>query len=126
MRSRALACGNQRKGLMKLITKMSVPFLFFGGQLLFAALLTCSARADDSTSFIKEAMQGNNAEIQLAEVAERKSQSADVKRLAAMLQKDHQQANDKLESIAKSHGVTVDSSLDAKHEKKLERFQQMS
>jgi putative membrane protein len=80
----------------------------------------------NAATFIKEAMQGNNLEVALAEVAEHKSQNADVKKLAAVIQKDHQQANDKLMPIAQAHGVAAESTLDTKHQKVVDRFQNMS
>jgi putative membrane protein len=61
-----------------------------------------------ASSFIKEAAQGNQSEIALAQLAQQKAQNSEVKDLAQMLQKDHQQAQDKLQTIAQAHGVTLD------------------
>jgi len=77
-------------------------------------------------SFLKEAVEGNSAEVALAEVAARKAQNPQVKQLAQMLQKDHQQANQQLQPIAQAHGVSVNQPLESKHQKKLERFQKLS
>jgi putative membrane protein len=91
------------------------------GSFIIAGLLAATA-ADTTTgntdnaklsskgaSFIKEASTGNQSEIALAELAQTKSQSAEVKDLAKMIQKDHQQAQEKLQTIAQTHGVTLDT-----------------
>jgi putative membrane protein len=85
-----------------------------------------SSQPITAQSFLKDALEGNSAEVALAQVAERKAQSQELKQFAQTLRKDHQQANQQLQPIAQAHGVTVNQSLDTKHQKKLERFQQMS
>jgi putative membrane protein len=60
-------------------------------------------------SFVKEASAGNQSEIALAQLAQSKSQSPEVKDLAQMIQKDHQQAQEKLQTIAQAHSVTLDT-----------------
>src|SRR5688572_20136012 len=81
---------------------------------------------DKTTMFLKETIQGNNAEIALAEVASRQSQNAEVKQFAERIRKDHTEANQKLQPIAQKHGVPVSHSLDAKHQKKVDKMQQLS
>ena len=46
-------------------------------------------------SFVSEAMQGNMAEVQLAQLAQQKSQSQDVKQFAQKMANDHTQMNQK-------------------------------
>jgi putative membrane protein len=46
-------------------------------------------------SFVSEAIQGNLAEVQLAQLAQQKSQSQDVKQFALRLANDHTQMNQK-------------------------------
>jgi putative membrane protein len=121
----------------------SKPIQFFISGLGFAVLLTCSALAADpyggtktpstpgkasseASSFIKEAYQANANEIALAQLAEQKSENAEVKQFAEMVEKDHKQANDKLRTIAQSHGVALEQTPDAKQERQLEKFQKMS
>ena len=116
----ALSFRTQRKGLMKYSAKN---ITCIAGSLLIAGLMAASA-ADTTTgntdnaklsskgaSFVKEASAGNQAEIALAELAQTKSQSAEVKDLAKMLQQDHQQAQAKLQTIAQAHGLTLDATL---------------
>src|SRR5579871_3426286 len=86
--------------------------------LVFAGLLAAgrAAAADTSlsreaSSFIKEASEGNQGEIAMAELAQQKSQNPEIKQLAEMIQNDHQKAQDKLQTIAATHNVTLDQGL---------------
>lgn len=80
----------------------------------------------DAKSFLQDAIEGNSAEIALAQVAERKAQSADVRQMAQMIRKDHEQANQSLRSLAQAHGVSMNQTVDSKHQKKLDRMQKLS
>jgi putative membrane protein len=79
-----------------------------------------------ATSFIKEAMQGNLAEIALADVATQKSQNAEVKQFAEHVRKDHTEANQKLQAIAQKNSIATDQELNAKHKAKQTEFEQKS
>jgi putative membrane protein len=86
------------------------------GGLIVAGLLAAgrAGAADTSIStkgadFVKEAAQGNQSEIATAQLAEQKSQNSEVKDLAQMIQTDHQQAQEKLQTIAQAHGITLDT-----------------
>jgi putative membrane protein len=57
-------------------------------------------------SFIKQAFQDNQAEIDLANVGVSKAQNADLKSFAEQLQKDHSQANQDLLPLAQKYGAT--------------------
>jgi putative membrane protein len=81
---------------------------------------------DKASTFVREAAMGNAAEVALAEVAARKGQNAELKQFAEHIRKDHTEANTKLQPIAQKHGVSISQSLDAKHQKKLEKLQQTS
>jgi putative membrane protein len=67
-------------------------------------------RADDSKltskdkSFITDASEAGATEIQLSELADKKSSNADVKELAAMMIQDHKKAGAELEKIAAAKG----------------------
>ncbi len=91
-----------------------------------ASGIATAARPGDAKSFLREAMEGNLAEVALAQVAERKSQNSDVKQFAQMIRRDHEKANQELQPIARANGIVATQSLDAKHQKKLEKFQSMS
>jgi putative membrane protein len=95
------------------------------GSLIIAGLLAAgSAGAADTTmgnstqnslsskgsSFVKEASAGNQSEVALAQLAQQKAQNPEIKNLAQLIQQDHQQAQEKLQTIAQTHGITLDQS----------------
>ena len=88
------------------------------GGLVVAGLLAAgragaadSALSSKASSFIKAASEGNQGEIAMAQLAQQKSQNTEIKNLAQMIQNDHQQAQEKLQTIAQAHGVTLDQGL---------------
>lgn len=87
---------------------------------------TTGSSALTAESFIKDAVRGNNSEIAMAEIAERKAQNAQVKQYAEMLRRDHKKANDELEPIAQAHGVAVTSTEASMHEEKTHDLNQVS
>jgi putative membrane protein len=73
--------------------------------------------------FVKEAMAGSMAEIQLGQMARQKASSDDVKEFGQKMVQDHQKLNDQMQPIASQMGVTPPSDLSAKDkalQKKLE------
>jgi putative membrane protein len=85
-----------------------------GGLIVAGLLVAGRAGAADTSlsskasSFVKEASEGNQSEIAMAQLAQQKAQNPEVKNLAQMLQQDHQTAQEKLQSIAQAHGVALD------------------
>jgi len=75
-----------------------------------AADTTGNTLSSKGSSFVKEAAAGNQSEIALAQLAQEKAQNPEVKNLAQMLQQDHQKAQEKLQTIAQAHGLTLDTS----------------
>ena len=78
--------------------------------LAIAAAVTCSpaAWAADKASekFIKEAIQGNMAEVEMGRIAQEKGNSDGVRSFGQMLQQDHSAANQKASAVASQMGVT--------------------
>jgi putative membrane protein len=108
---------------------------------LLTAILTAQAQDQDpsppkqgqaikqsvtTSSFLKESIQCNQAEIAFAEAATQKSQNEEVKKFAEEIRKDHTDANQKLKPLAQKEGVAVNQPLDEKHQKKLTELQQAS
>lgn len=58
-----------------------------------------------SQSFIKTAIEGNNAEIEVGKLAQQRGQSDAVKQYGAMLVKDHSEANTKAQQVARQLNV---------------------
>ncbi|UWZ86024.1 DUF4142 domain-containing protein [Occallatibacter riparius] len=83
-----------------------------------------SAQNMADTSFVSEAMQGNMAEVQLAQLAQQKSQSQDVKQYAAKLANDHSQMNQKwFGPVAKQMNVNEPKGPSKKDKKLIEKLQ---
>jgi len=80
-----------------------------------AVLALTQVRADDSSlaskdkSFIQDAYQGGLAEVDSAQMAERKTGNAEVKAFAEKLATDHSAANAKLKTLADSKKVSTAS-----------------
>src|SRR5215472_2487647 len=91
--------------------------LMAGGLIAAGLLVATSAGAADTglsmkgSSFIKEASAGNQGQIALAQLALQKSQNPEIKNLAQMIQNDHQQSQEKLQTIAQTHNVTLNEGL---------------
>jgi putative membrane protein len=80
-----------------------------------------------SQSFVSKAMEGNDAEIQMAQVAEQKSQSADVKQYAQKLASEHQQMNDKwLKPVAQQMGMSEPKGPSKKDKKEMAKLDGLS
>lgn len=75
------------------------------------AIAADSSLSHDASSFIKEASEANQGEIALAQLAEEKSKNPEIKQLAQMIQSDHQQSQEKLQTIAQAHGVALSEGL---------------
>ena len=82
-------------------------------RLVFSSLLIvplCALATDaPDASFYRHAAQGGMAEVELANLALKKSEDPAVKDFAARMVKDHTAANDKLRSVAASKNVTLPS-----------------
>jgi len=95
-----------------------------------AALVTCAAPAyaqdKASQKFIKEAIEGNLAEVQIGQLAQQKGQSDGVKSFGQMLATDHGQANQKATQVASQLGVTPPTEPNAKQKKVYDRLSKLS
>jgi putative membrane protein len=71
-----------------------------------SAAMAQSKTADkDSQKFIKAAIEGNYAEVDVGKLAQEKGKNDAVKQFGAMLVKDHGAANDKAKQVAAKLGV---------------------
>ena len=78
-----------------------------GGLLLTLAGISAGWAADGSSEkFIKEAIQGNLAEVQVGQLAQQKGSIQGVRDFGAMLVKDHQLANEKATEVAQHMSIT--------------------
>jgi putative membrane protein len=77
----------------------------------FALMLTLPmvafAASNPDASFYKDAAEGGIAEVDAGHLAQDKGNSQQVKDFGAMMVKDHSAANEKLQALAASKGITL-------------------
>ena len=78
-----------------------------------AAPLALAAESSPDTSFYRALAEGGMTEVDLAKLAEQKTENPKIKDFAAMMVQDHSAANEKLESLASSKRVPVPRTLGA-------------
>lgn len=90
---------------------------------------TTSSSATESfskdTKFAQEALEGNQSEVAMAELAVRKAQNQELKSFAQHLRQDHTAAAQQLRPIAQRLGVDANQEVKGKHEKILTRLQRL-
>lgn len=101
---------------------LNVPVLF-GTALAFAPLAW--AQEEGVSSFLQQATEVNMAEMELAEVAEERAGSDEVKEYAEHLAQDHEKSNEKLESIAEQKDVELPDEPGAMHQQQKERLSKL-
>ena len=69
-----------------------------------------AADASPDASFYKKAAEGGLAEVELGNLAQKKSEDQSVKDFGAMMVKDHSAANDKLKAVADSKNIKLPTS----------------
>ena len=86
-----------------------------------------SAQSMADQSFVTDAIQGNMAEVQLAQLAQQKSQSQDVKQFAQKLANDHSQMNQKwFDPVARQMRVSEPKGPSKKDKKLIEKLQSLN
>jgi len=91
-----------------------------------AGTMAPAATADLSPAdkkFVMKAAIGGMAEVQLAQLAQQKSQDQAVKDFAQHMIDDHTPNNEQLMKLATSKGITPPADLDAMHKKEMTRLQ---
>jgi putative membrane protein len=93
---------------------------------LLSAIATALAADRASEKFIKEAIEGNLAEVQVGKLAQEKGQRAEVKSFGQMLATDHGGANQKAMQIASQLGLPPPTEPNAKQKKVYEKLAKLS
>lgn len=106
---------------MKYVLK-TIPFV-----MMFSLLLSCNQNKQENTNeaaeeaneekfedrneedaeFVAEAVAGNYAEVQLAQLASQKSNDAEVKNIAQMLESEHSKALQELQNMAQAKNISL-------------------
>ena len=98
-----------------------------GGLLLTIASISVGWAADDSNEkFIKEAIQGNLAEVQVGQLAQEKGAIQGVRDFGAMLMKDHQMANEKATEVAQHMSIKAPDEPGLKQKAVYEKLSRLS
>ena len=88
---------------------------------------TTSPQTIGDQAFVSKALEGADAEVQLGQLAEQKSQSADVKQFAQKMVADHAQMDDKwFKPVAKQLGVSEPKGPSKKDKKQIAKLESLS
>jgi putative membrane protein len=79
-----------------------------------------------SEAFLKKAIEGNYAEVQMGQLAQKNGQSDGVRQFGQMLSTDHSAANQKALDAAKSMGVTPPDGPNAKQKADYDKMSKMT
>jgi putative membrane protein len=93
---------------------MKYPTILAVTAALLASASAANAADKASQDFIKDAVQGSLAEVQMGQLAQQNGQGADVKSFGQMLVTDHSAAADKAKQVAGQIGVTPPTEPNAK------------
>jgi putative membrane protein len=80
----------------------------------------------DDKNFMKEAMEGDMAEIQLAQLAQQKASSDQVKQFAQRMIDDHTKLDAQMKPLAQQFGLDAPTDLSAKHKAVQNKLQALS
>ena len=89
------------------------------------ALAADKAEKDPDKMFMKMAAINGMTEVQIAELAQQKAQSQEVKQLAQQIVQDHQKSNQELKQLAQQKGVDIPSDLPDLKKQEVSFFQQL-
>jgi len=81
-----------------------------------------SAFAKSGKKFLGEAIQGNLAEVQMGQLAQKNASSPDVKAYGEMLVKDHTAANEKATAAANEIGMSVPSQPTSRQKREYDKM----
>ena len=105
---------------------MTIRWLMAG---LAAALIISSpsfAQDKASQKFLKEAIEGNLAEVKMGGLAQKNGQSDKVRSFGQMLQKDHSDANQKATAAANQLGMSPPTESNKKQKTMYDRMSKLS
>src|SRR4051812_41994402 len=68
------------------------------------------ALAEDAQTVLSDIHKDNQMEIRMGKLAQEKGQSADVRSFGERLVKDHQDADDKVKTLAEKQGIVLEPS----------------
>jgi putative membrane protein len=81
-----------------------------------------TAVSEKDQEFAMFAAQSGMLEVKLGNLAQQKGVSSSVKTLGTHMVTDHTKANEELKGLASKKGITLPTSLDAKHQEKYDKL----
>jgi putative membrane protein len=101
---------------------------YHGCRLAGALVLSSASFAQDKAGqkFLKEAMEGNLAEVKMGELAQKNGSSDGVRSFGQMLAQDHAAANKKAETVAQSLGMTPPTEPNRKQKADFDKLSKLS
>jgi predicted outer membrane protein len=93
---------------------------------LSASAVGAMAKDQASQAFLKKAIEGNYAEVQMGQLAQNNAQNDDVKKYGKMLSDDHSAANQKALDAASKLGVTAPTEASAKQKSDYEKMSKLT
>jgi putative membrane protein len=105
---------------------MSIKLLVAG--IVAGVIASSPSFAQDKASqkFLKEAIEGNLAEVQMGQLAEKNGKSDGVRSFGQMLQKDHSAANQKAAAAANQMGMSPPSEPNSKQKAMYDKMSKLS
>lgn len=80
----------------------------------------------DMNSFMTEAARAGMAEVEMARLAEKRAQNAEVKKFAQKMVQDHTNANTELKQLAAQKNVTLPTELNTLHKLTMDKLSSLS
>jgi putative membrane protein len=93
---------------------------------LLASTTGATAKDRASQAFLKKAIQGNYAEVQMGQLAPSNAQNDDVKQFGKMLSDDHSAANQKAIDAAGKLGMTAPTEASTKQKSEYDRMSKLN
>lgn len=78
------------------------------------------------SQFLKHAAQGGMFEVQMGQVANQRGATEPVRQFGQRMVDDHSKMNDQAKQVAGQKGITLPTSLDAKHQATIQRLSKLS
>ena len=138
-------CGRiwSHPGVSKMINAATRYTMLGATMALFTASLLCAQSATSSATdatqsasaatqsggdkmFVKEALEGGNAEVQLGKLAQQKGQSDDVKQFGEKMVTDHTQLGEQMKPIAQQMNITPATTLAPKDKMLYAKLEKLS
>ena len=92
-----------------MITKVKLLIALCATVLCGASIALAQAPTDADKHFVRDAIEGGNGEVQLGQLAQQKSASADVKEFGRKMVTDHTRLGEQMKTVAGNVGVTAPS-----------------